>query len=63
MVDEAKVLIAASGLRILPVSDLEETLYTYSVKNCMKMHHQKKHTFLGWVFCFLSMVIKSDTKP
>ena len=24
MVDEAKVLIAASGLRILPVSDLEE---------------------------------------
>ena len=36
MVDEAKVLIAASGLRILPVSDLEETLYAYSFKNCIK---------------------------
>ena len=26
MVDEAKVLIASSALRILPVSDLEETI-------------------------------------
>lgn len=31
MVDEAKVLIAASALKILPVSDLEEKQHQYNV--------------------------------